>query len=94
MEDSAVRLQDNLRSLDATEDIHALHTDPSLTSRSNRDFEAAAAVAAANAASGSQPFDALPAATAAVANNLHPSTVTSQDGESFFTSATPLSTSM
>ncbi|EEH08085.1 conserved hypothetical protein [Histoplasma capsulatum G186AR] len=92
MEDSAVRLQDNLRSLDATEDIHALHTDPSLTSRSNRDFEAAAAVAAANAASGSQPFDALPAATAAVANNLHPSTVTSQDGESFFTSATPLST--
>ncbi|EDN03656.1 predicted protein [Histoplasma mississippiense (nom. inval.)] len=91
MEDSAVRLQDNLQSLDAAEDIHALHTYPGLTSRSNRDFEAAAAVAAADAASGSQPFDALPAATAAVANNLHPSTVTSQDDSLPENPATPQS---
>ncbi|OAX76860.1 hypothetical protein ACJ72_08847, partial [Emergomyces africanus] len=65
MDTQDVQLQDSLRSLDATDDLQALPTDPSLTSRlSSSDFEAAAAVAAANAASGSQPFD-----VGAVANN-------------------------
>ncbi|KKZ61892.1 hypothetical protein EMCG_03591 [[Emmonsia] crescens] len=73
MENPDVQLQDSLRSLAATEDIHTLPTDPSLTSRITNDFEAAAAVAAANAASGSQPFinNVLPAATAAATANMH-----------------------
>lgn len=85
MENPDVQLQDSLRSLAATEDIHTLPTDPSLTSRITNDFEAAAAVAAANAASGSQPFinNVLPAATAAAANmhHGHQSPVAGQAGE-------------
>ncbi|PGG99406.1 hypothetical protein GX51_06340 [Blastomyces parvus] len=77
MENQVVQLQDSLRSLDAAEDNQALPTDPGLTSRISNDFEAAAAVAAANAAGGSQPFNVLPAATAAVAN-MHQAPVAGQ----------------
>ncbi|EEQ85623.1 hypothetical protein RJZ56_005338 [Blastomyces dermatitidis] len=69
MENQDVQLQDNLRRLDAREDIQALPTGPGLTSRINSDFEAAA-----NAAGGSQPFNVLPAATV----DMHQSSVAGQ----------------
>ncbi|PGH18579.1 hypothetical protein AJ79_00358 [Helicocarpus griseus UAMH5409] len=72
MENPDAQLRDSLRSLDATDDLHALPTDPSLTDRIPAHFEAAAAVAAAAASTaGSQPFAVLSPTATAAGSHLH-----------------------